>query len=374
MTATRLNSLDLLTNTVFDPTGTDAGARQANTRATAQDFRKFIGMSNPLSGLLANIGTQGSAIQQGTVDSSNREVFSSTEDFLRAEAALRRIDKGQQISFRDFANAISGFLGINTKLDSAGNINFSEVGLSQFLSAEQIKQVSSGAHTAGDAGFGTAVLGGTDTDLMSVGGDDLAEGGNRTMIHDYTNPIPGRNQRQYNLKSGADIVSLIRNATGAALGKTRNKTDVEDALELLAMGGTGVDPNTDQEALFNQKKGDAHYSNLLFNSITRILDTLGDKRFDYLLKRKHGGVVKTFQRALVGEYGPEMVTAMPGGGLRVTPQGSERGGSINVENVNVNVTGVPTDPVQARKAAVQIQKALVKLDKEGTSGTGLLRR
>ena len=65
---------------------------------------------------------------------------------------------------------------------------------------------------------------------------------------------------------------------------------------------------------------------------------------------------------------------MPGGGLRVTPQGSERGGNINVENVNVNVTGVPTDPVQARKAAVQIQKALVRLDKEGTSGTGLTRR
>jgi hypothetical protein len=69
-----------------------------------------------------------------------------------------------------------------------------------------------------------------------------------------------------------------------------------------------------------------------------------------------------------------MVTAMPGGGLRVTPQGSERGGNINVENVNVNVTGVPTDPVQARKAAVQIQKALVRLDKEGTTGTGLSRR
>ena len=84
--------------------------------------------------------------------------------------------------------------------------------------------------------------------------------------------------------------------------------------------------------------------------------------------------MKPFQRALVGEYGPEMVTAMPGGGLRVTPQGSERGGSINVNSLNVNVTGVPTDPVQARKAAVQIQKALVKLDKEGISGTGLSRR
>jgi TP901 family phage tail tape measure protein len=374
MTATNLNSLDLLTDTVFDPSGTSGGAKQANSRATVEDFKKFIGMSNPLTGLLDNIGTQGSAIEQGKVDSSSREVFSSTEDFLRSQTALRRIDEGDNISFRDFANAISGFLGINTKLDSAGNINFSEEGLSRFLSADDVKKVSAGAHTAGKAGFGTAVLGGTDTDLMSVGGDDLAEGGNYGMVHDYTRPIPGRNQEQYNLKSGTDIVRLIRDATGASLGKTQNKTALEDALEVLKLGGTGVDPNTDQEALFQQKKGDAHYSNILYTNVLKILDSLGDNRFNYVLKRKYGGGVKPFQRALVGEYGPEFVTALPQGGLRVTPQGSERGGSINVENVNVNVTGVPTDPVQARKAAVQIQKALVKLDKEGTSGTGLLRR
>ena len=61
-------------------------------------------------------------------------------------------------------------------------------------------------------------------------------------------------------------------------------------------------------------------------------------------------------------------------GVRVTPQGSERGGSINVENVNVQVTGVPSDPIQARKAAQQqIQKALVNLGKEGSIGTGLRR-
>ena len=42
-------------------------------------------------------------------------------------------------------------------------------------------------------------------------------------------------------------------------------------------------------------------------------------------------------------------------------------------NLNVNVTGVPQDPISARKAAVQISKALKKLDKEGSSGTGLRR-
>ena len=91
-------------------------------------------------------------------------------------------------------------------------------------------------------------------------------------------------------------------------------------------------------------------------------------------RRKYGGGMKPFQRALVGEYGPEMVTALPQGGLRVTPEGSERSGSITVGSLNVNVTGVPTDPLQARKAAVQIQKALVNLEKEGVSGTGLSRR
>ena len=44
--------------------------------------------------------------------------------------------------------------------------------------------------------------------------------------------------------------------------------------------------------------------------------------------------MKPFQRALVGEYGPEMVTATPNGGLRVQPQYGESGASINVENVN----------------------------------------
>ena len=369
MTASHLASIDLLTNTTFDPTGTSAGAQQANTRATVKDFIKFLGPNNPLGALLTNIGTTGSAIEQGTVDASSSDVFSSTEDFLRAQTALRRIDRGQQISFGDFANAISGFLGINTKLDTAGNINFSEVGLSQFLSADDIKKVSAGAHTAGDAGFGTAVLGGTDTDLMNVGGGDLAE----RMIHDYTREIPGRNQRQYSLRSGADIAALIRNATGTVLG-TQNKSSFEHALEILGMPGKGIDPNSDQELAYQKDISKNHYADMLYTKITNLLNTLGDNKFDYLLRRKHGGVVKTFQRALVGEYGPEMVTAMPGGGLRVTPQGSERGGNINVENVNVNVTGVPTDPVQARKAAVQIQKALVRLDKEGTSGTGLTRR
>jgi hypothetical protein len=116
------------------------------------------------------------------------------------------------------------------------------------------------------------------------------------------------------------------------------------------------------------------YFDDLYMKARGLLDGLGQKKYQYILKRKYGGGMKPFQRALVGEYGPEMVTALPQGGLRVTPEGSERSGSITVGSLNVNVTGVPTDPLQARKAAVQIQKALVNLEKEGVSGTGLSRR
>ena len=70
---------------------------------------------------------------------------------------------------------------------------------------------------------------------------------------------------------------------------------------------------------------------------------------------KYGGRGDPMTRALVGEYGPEEVKFIPG------------------NNLNVNVTGVPSDPINARKAAVQISKALKKLDKEGSSGTGLRR-
>jgi len=132
----------------------------------------------------------------------------------------------------------------------------------------------------------------------------------------------------------------------------------------------------DQDLIYKEalQNNNVAYFDDLYMKARGLLDGLGQKKYQYILKRKYGGGMKPFQRALVGEYGPEMVTALPQGGLRVTPEGSERSGSITVGSLNVNVTGVPTDPLQARKAAVQIQKALVNLEKEGVSGTGLSRR
>ena len=89
-------------------------------------------------------------------------------------------------------------------------------------------------------------------------------------------------------------------------------------------------------------------------------------------KYGYGGRGDPMQRALVGEYGPEEVKFIPGNGFLVKPLSDGRGGTV-VNNLNVNVTGVPADPIAARKAAQQISKALRKLDKEGSSGTGLRR-
>ena len=81
-----------------------------------------------------------------------------------------------------------------------------------------------------------------------------------------------------------------------------------------------------------------------------------------------GGMLKAGSRALVGEFGPEIIKAMPGGGAMVSKikdfQMSQGGGNI----VNVNVTGLPTDPIAARRIAQNIQRELNKLSKDGRSG------
>jgi hypothetical protein len=37
-------------------------------------------------------------------------------------------------------------------------------------------------------------------------------------------------------------------------------------------------------------------------------------------------------------------------------------------NINLNITGLPTDPIAARKIAQNIQRELTKLEREGRSG------
>lgn len=97
----------------------------------------------------------------------------------------------------------------------------------------------------------------------------------------------------------------------------------------------------------------------------------------HLMPRKMymGGRDNMMRRALVGEYGPEEVRFVPGSGFLVKPL--TYGGAGNntiVQELNVQVTGVPADPTSARKAALEIRKALNRLDREGTAGGGITRR
>ena len=89
---------------------------------------------------------------------------------------------------------------------------------------------------------------------------------------------------------------------------------------------------------------------------------------------KHGGRMQDhlMKRALVGEYGPEEVRFVPGSGFLVKPLTTGgRGNNTVVENLSVNVTGIPVDNASARKAAIQIKKALQRLDREGRAGGGV---
>jgi TP901 family phage tail tape measure protein len=83
---------------------------------------------------------------------------------------------------------------------------------------------------------------------------------------------------------------------------------------------------------------------------------------------KHiGGAFKGGRNYVVGEYGPEMLKAFPGGGGMITPMGKGSGGDTT-NYVTLNVTGLPSDPISARRTAQLIQKELNKLKSDGRSG------
>ena len=385
-TAAHLTSLDLLADTRFESAPREV-MDMRNTVGTAKEFLEIF-RGTPLEGLINNFQDM-SATGAGRTSAMDRGVFKDIDDFIASEQALDDARGGKRMTFGAFARALQSYLGVATNVDTAGNINFSDEQL-QGLGIADTATVAGAKGEIASQTFGTSVLGASGGYLTGEMGDLSRLAPNERIEYNYAMTQArqkklGFTPTTYDVTNRDDLVALFNRATGS------NITRVEEVLEGLGVPGLpGVlgDPtmavkedgktisvNDDHRHRYNRDaKTNASYKNTLLDRVERLLDTLGDGRYEYLLKRKYGGTVKPFQRALVGEYGPEMVTAMPGGGLRVTPQGSERGGSINVNSLNVNVTGVPTDPVQARKAAVQIQKALVKLDKEGISGTGLSRR
>ena len=104
-----------------------------------------------------------------------------------------------------------------------------------------------------------------------------------------------------------------------------------------------------------------------------ITNIFGDP--DEYFGRYSGGIIPAGRYSTVGEAGPEKVMSLRGGGSMVFP--NKTGGSgngITVDNMNINITGLPADPITARKVALNIRKELTKLEKEGNAGTGLLNR
>ena len=296
---------------------------------------------------------------------ANRDIFADSEDFIRSEESLQRIRKGRG-DRRDLANAFQFLYGVQSSIDKTGQIvlnsgqlqaalkdknnPLSKLGLDYKTLVEQIKMAD-----------GITVVD-MDPNAMS-GGYDMArrQEGERDPYDYGSAKVPYA--KMFDPQNIDHIARLINMSGGTA-------TDYDSAAEALLGSG-----KTYKDFQNHVSKGQ---KDMLRRLIAEKLDLAHEAgkadKYSVILKRKYGGTVRPFQRALVGEYGPEFVTAMPGGGLRVTPQGSERGGSITVDNLNVNVTGVPTDPIQARKAAVQIQGALRRLEKEGNAGSGLSRR
>ena len=186
-----------------------------------------------------------------------------------------------------------------------------------------------------------------------------------------------------------NILSQINTARQIAedfLFGTRDEVGPQDPDLPISKGGVGGldmklggkydfitdDDGTVIDIIFSeqfQKDLDEMFKVNLFGPVPRAMMGMRTKGY------KHGGRGDTMRRALVGEYGPEEVRFVPGSGFLVKPltQGG-RGTNTIVENLNVNVTGVPADPTSARKAAVQIRTALNRLDREGTAGGGLTRR
>jgi hypothetical protein len=83
--------------------------------------------------------------------------------------------------------------------------------------------------------------------------------------------------------------------------------------------------------------------------------------------RAMGGMVRLGQTGLVGEAGMEIIKPMPHG-VMVTPMQGGGGGQPINQYVSLNVTGLPTDPLAARKIAQNIQRELNKLKSDGRSG------
>lgn len=117
------------------------------------------------------------------------------------------------------------------------------------------------------------------------------------------------------------------------------------------------------------------------NSISDKVGNLRGPDWDKVLKiqnsfmgRAYGGSVPIGRASVVGEMGPEVIMPTPSGTSVFANKTGGYGSGVNIENMNLNITGLPADPITARKVAQNIRKELLKLEKEGQAGTGLVNR
>lgn len=355
----------------------------STTRAdysTDPDIRSELNTRKSIGALFGDTGIEDTALSSiqsdilnpgfrsfgdDTTTAGDRDVFESSEDFLRSQTALKNLRKGKG-SRRDLANAFQYLYGIQTSIDNTGQV---------VINSAQLQ----------------AAMNDKNNPLSKLGVDyktlvqQISEAQGITVA-DMSASTQRKGVDLARTQDGEKVVYSYDSAR-VPYAQMLDPTNLGHVARLINMsGGTTTSDNQTAEVLLGAGKTALDYHSAVAKGqkdmLRRLLVERLDKaheqgifdKFSVVLKRKYGGMVAPFRRALVGEYGPEMVTALPQGGLRVTPQGSERSGSISVENLNVNVTGVPTDPIQARKAAVQIQGALRRLEKEGNAGSGLSRR
>ena len=191
------------------------------------------------------------------------------------------------------------------------------------------------------------------------------------------------NAVKYSLDNISDLSGLDTAATKPIEDEIIKQLDKDDpdAEPIIEPASTSPSPNSKRIPFSNQVPNYTSLPDYIKDQIREVSSSALYGLPDYITgmamggrvkKYKYGGRGDVMKRALVGEYGPEEVKFIPGNGFLVKPLSTGGGGTV-VQNLNVNVTGVPSDPISARKAAQQISKALRKLDKEGNAGTGLRR-
>jgi hypothetical protein len=363
---------------MIDTPGTDSLGTQL-AQKEYPSFKTFLqdrfgANSSTYTEIMKNMG-QGNL---GITGRGSAGQFKDDEEMNLASVAAKRVmsgdyanDEGAQF---EFIRAVEGFLGIPISMFDSGQLATS-------YEALQAKELSHLAPSLLDAGV---QIYDTSKKLAEAEAGDYSrnvESGTRTAgyIPSIVNTQLGPSIELFanELQNLLNFIPMVNPKTGQNQRNLRNLTDM---LQYL-----GLDPSMYAKYMQQQQaieqgqqlspketKATYGYFDSLAKKLQSKLDDLGLTNYNVLRGFKYGGYMKPFQRALVGEYGPEMVTSVPGGGLRVQPEGG-RGASINIDNLNVQVTGVPSDPIQARKAAQQIQRALVQLGKEGSSGTGLRR-